>query len=242
MKQQTNPIKKSVMVALALVLITSCKEGDQSSNAELKKCKKKIETLEKENRALKEQLGSINDKRPDNIIQSDFAKDIYHLYDKREELINEVVGTDGEDNDFKATRSLFYDLDDLNNYLAYVKKQSRKAKVKPTGLRFYFALYPDDYLRGEKDKKYAKRQTIFIAPTKEVKDAAGNTEQLGYTLDNNYGVQLLREKLDFDSRATDKKGKSYQKASFLNFSNNTQEIEENSLIADEVAGTPPMGK
>ncbi len=243
MKRQTNLIKKYLIIIFACILVTSCKEGEQTNSSELAACKKKIESYEKEIKELKEQLGDASDykqRRPDNIIQSDFAKEIYHLYDKREELINEIVGQDGDGNPFKATRSLFYDIDDLQKYISYVKRKSRKAKVKPSGFRFYFALYPDDYVRDEKNKKYAKRQTFFVAPTLR-KEIDGKVMDLGYTLDNNFKVELLTEKIGLDSRIG-KDGKVYQKAGLFNFNLNTQEVEENSLIADEVAGTPPMGE
>jgi len=132
------------------------------------------------------------------------------------------------------------DINDLQQYLRYVKKLSRKAQVQPSGFRFYYALYPDSYIRDDKDKRYAKRQTFFIAPTKAVKDAAGNIEHLGYTLDNNFKVELLKEKIGLDSRlGTD--GKTYQTGSFFNFSLSTFQ-ENNSLIANELTGSPPMGK
>ncbi|MBW1294730.1 hypothetical protein [Aquimarina litoralis] len=239
MKLQTNPIKQYLIIAFACLSVISCKDAVQTNTAELERFKNTIKEKDSIIKELQKQLGTIDGKRkPSNIIQSDFAKEIYHLYDQREELINEVVGQDGEDNAFKATRSLFYDIDELQKYIRYVKIQSRRAKVKPTGFRFYFALYPDNYIRDKEDKRYAKRQTFFIAPTKEVKDAAGNIEQMGYTLDNNFKVELLQDKIGLDSRV-DKNG-NIQKAGFFNL--NLNQEEENSLIANEVTGTPPMGK
>jgi len=240
MKKLINPIKQLAIIAFVFALLTSCKDG-QVNTQEITEYKSKIETYEKEIKELKARLEEVGShRRPDNIIQSDFAKEIYHLYDKREALINEVVGQDGENKPFKATRSLFYDINDLQQYLRYVKKLSRKAQVQPSGFRFYYALYPDTYLRDDKDKKYAKRQTFFIAPTKAVKDAAGNIEHLGYTLDNNFKVELLREKIGLDSRLG-ADGKTYQTGSFFNFSLSSFE-EDNSLIANEIHSSPPEGK
>ncbi|WP_378181594.1 hypothetical protein [Aquimarina sp. SS2-1] len=243
MKRQTNPIKKYVLIAFVFILASSCKEASQSTECpELEDCKKKIEAYEKEISALKAQLEDVVDgkqRRPENIIQSDFAKEIYHLYDKREELINEVTGQDGDGEPFKATRSLFYDINDLQKYIRYVKEKSRKANVRPSGFRFYFALYPDNYVRDRENKKYAKRQTFFIAPTVR-KTVNGEVMDLGYTLDNEFNVELLTEKIGLDSR-TGKDGKVYQKAGFFNLNLNSFE-EENSLIANELAGSPPMGK
>ncbi|WP_299187251.1 hypothetical protein [uncultured Aquimarina sp.] len=242
MKLQTNPIKQYLMIAFAFVLVLSCKDNVQTTNsAELEACKKKIEAYEKEIKELKAKIADADEDKgrtPNNIIQSDFAKKIYHLYNDREDLINEVVGKDGAGDPFKATRSLFYDINDLEEYIRYVKIKSRKARERPSGFRFYFALYPEDYIRNKEDKRYANRQTFFIAPTKAVKDAAGNIEHLGYTLDNNFTVELLTEKIGLDSRM-DKDG-NLQKASFFNFSTMLED-EENSLIANEMAGSPPKG-
>jgi len=246
MKLLINPIKQSILILLTLLFVISCKEENQSTNTLLQEYKEKIDALQKENKILQEQLAPRSNKKPNNIIQSDFAQEIYHLYDKREALINKVVGEDREGNEFRATRSLFYDIDDLYDYLSYIKKLSEKAEVQPSGLRFYFALYPDDYTRKGKDKKYAKRQTFFIAPTKEVKDAQGNIKHLGYTLDNSFKPILLQEKLDFEQHGlgfnTESfKHNNYQKAGFFNFTTNALFQEENSLIANEFTGTPPKG-
>jgi len=245
MKLQTNPIKQYLLIVLALILISSCTGDGNNSSPELKRCKKKIETLEKEIRDLKEQLGAIgNTAKPKNIIHPDFATEMYQLYDQREDMINEVVGTDGEGSEFKATRSLWYGIDNLYNYLGYIKDKSSKAQVEPTGFRFYFALYPDDYIRNDKDKKYAKRQTVFIAPTKEVTDAAGNVEHLGYTLDDDYKVVLLQDKFN-TTPGKGKPGKKYQKAAFFNFSalqgrdGSDGSDGDNSTVANELQGSPP---
>ena len=249
MKSLTNLFKQVIPIVFAMTSIISCTEGNKSNSTEiqatLEEYKKKIDSLEQENKILKESsnplgITTTNIKKPNHIIQSDFAQKIYHLYDNREQLINKVVRKNSEGNDFNATRSLFYDIDDLFDYLVYIKKLSKKAEVQPSGLRFYFALYADDYIRNGEDKKYAKRQTFFIAPTTEVKDDKGNIEHLGYTLDNNFKVELLQEKIRLDRRLSED-GKLYQKAGFFNFSTNTAFIEENSLIANEFTGTPPKG-
>ncbi|SEL22192.1 hypothetical protein SAMN04487910_2065 [Aquimarina amphilecti] len=241
MKLQTNPIKKYLMIVFACLSVISCKDTVQTNSAELEKFTNTIKQKDSIINELQKQLGNItNDKRtPENIIQSDFAKKIYHLYNDREDLINKVVGKDGIGEPFKATRSLFYDIDELQKYIRYVKIKSRRAGEKPSGFRFYFALYPEDYIRNKTNKRYAKRQTFFIAPTKAVKDVAGNIEHVGYTLDNNFKVELLTEKIGLDSRM-DKDG-NIQKGSFFSF-NTAIEDEENSLIANELTGSPPKGK
>ncbi len=245
MKQQTNRIKQYVIIAFAIILFVSCQKGQTTDSPALVNLERTIKEKDSIIKNLKEQLRQVADdkrRKPNHIIQSDFAKEIYHSYDKREELINEVVGQDGEDNPFKATRSLFYDIDDLQQYIWYVKRQSLRARVKPSGFRFYFALYPDSYIRdkeGRKDKKYAGRQTFFIAPTVR-KKIDGVSMDLGYTLDNNFKVELLQEKIGLDSRL--QKDGSYQKAGFFTINLSNLLEEENSLIANELGASPPMGE
>lgn len=243
MKKQTNPIKPYLILLFAAMLIVSCKDGVQINATELANLEKTIKQKDSIINNLKKQLGEVTDDKrriPNNIVQSEFAKEIYHLYDEREELINQVVGQDGEDKPFKATRSLFYDIDDLQQYIRYVKIKSRKARVKPSGFRFYFALYPKEYVRDRENKKYAQRQTFFIAPTLR-KKIDGRAVDLGYTLDNKFNVELLKDIIGFDS-IRKKDGKMYQKAGFFNVNLSNLLEEENSLIANEVAGTPPMGE
>jgi len=97
MKKLIKPVKQLAIIAFVFALLTSCKDG-QVNTQEITEYKSKIDTYEKEIKELKAQLEDRgNNRKPDNIIESDFAKEIYHLYDKREALINEVVGQDGED-------------------------------------------------------------------------------------------------------------------------------------------------
>ncbi|GAA3508992.1 hypothetical protein GCM10022393_21250 [Aquimarina addita] len=233
MKNLTNLIKPYLVIAFALILATSCKEAGQTTtiSPELDEYKKKIEGYEKEITELKELLDlEKNRKEPTNIIQSDFAKEIYHQYDERAALINKVVGTDGNGNPFNATRYLSYDLDQLKSYIKYIESKSRKAGVKPTGVNFYFALYPKDYVRDDK-KDYAKRQTFFVAPTYSKTDD-GETAHIAYTLDNDFKIVDLHKLLEVRIAA--------QKAGF--FSSSASLIEDNSLVGNELGGSPPMDK
>lgn len=209
-----------------LFSLGSC-EQIQTDNKAVIELKEKINRLENTIADLEAQLGRAD--RPDNIISSRMARKIFNEYNQRAKLIDEVEQTDGEGKPFKATRSLFYPVDELRNYLSYIQKISEEAGIKPSGYRFYFAKYPDEY---EPRKLYSKRQTIFIAPTLSKEDNQGNTTHLSYLFNTDKKVILLDELLEKGNR------QNTQKASFFSILN-SQEIGEVSTIANELGASPP---
>lgn len=232
MKKLTNLFTLVILIA-GITLLSSCDNMQtDNQNSQLEEYKKKIEEYEKTIADLRQRMDTEKSERPDNIISSESAKRLYDNYTPRAEWIDETVGTDGDGNQFRATRSLYCDINELYNYLAYVRRQSRQANVRPSGIRFYFGIYADDYVRNKR-KNYAKRTTIFIAPT-VAKQIDSKTVHLGYTLDNEFNVQLLSETIGVDLF-----GKTnIQEGSLFNFNLN-EELEQNSLIANEFPSTPP---
>ncbi len=201
---------------------------------------KQIKELEQEIVALKTELGQINDEKPNNIISLDDAKVLFHNYDStRVKWTNEEIKNRGKEN-FEATTSLFYNLDNLNNYLAYIKRVSKEAGVTPSGLRFYFGSYGKDYMR-KGSNEYAYRQTIFIAPTETIQSGE-KTEHLGYTFDEDNKKVFLRDKIATkESPEQSGSGASMQKAGIFSISTNLL-FNGNSTIANELNGSPPRGE
>lgn len=70
------------------------------------------------------------------------------------------------------TREFFYSLAELQEFLDYVKEESRKQGIDQPGIRIYFGAYDND----DSDKA-----TVFLAPTQ------GNT----VTSRNNYKIDPL---------------------------------------------------
>ncbi|MBG6133032.1 hypothetical protein IWQ47_004268 [Aquimarina sp. EL_43] len=236
MDKLINLTKTIAIAALFLVSLSSCDKKHDND-----KYLKQIKELKQEIAELKKQLGTINDRKPDNIIDLEFASQLYHNYDTtRIKWTNDYIQKHSGQEKFKATRSLYYNLDDLYNYLAYIKRISKEANVKPSGLRFYFGAYAKDYKRDDGDTAYAHRQTIFITPT-IAKQVGKETMHLGYTLSNDFKVELLKDKIGTDSRGKSANGSSMQKASLFNFNSSTNMFGENSTIANEIAGSPPKG-
>ncbi|WP_109851412.1 hypothetical protein [Aquimarina sp. AU58] len=236
MDKLINLTKTVAIAALLLVSLSSCDKKHDND-----KYLKQIKELKQEIAELKEQLGTIDDRKPKNIITLEKAKKLYDNYsDTRVKWTNESMLSHANVKSFEVTRSLFYDIDSLYNYLNYIKRVSKEAKIKPSGFRFYFGSYDRDYKR-DGDTAYAHRQTIFIAPTIS-KQVGKETMHLGYTLSSDFKVELLKEKIGTDSRGQSANGSSMQKASLFNFSINTNMFSENSTIANEINSSPPKGK
>lgn len=80
------------------------------------------------------------------------------------------------------TREFWYSIEELQEYLDYVKEKSQEQGVKNPGIRIYFGAYP----KSQQQKSYS---TVFLAPTKEsisMVEASEENEQ-----ENNYEIEPL---------------------------------------------------
>ena len=78
------------------------------------------------------------------------------------------------------TREFWYSLEELQEYLNYVKEKSAEAGVSNPGIRIYFGAYP-----GTSSKK--SYSTVFLAPTKP----GESLESPDDTQENNYLIEPL---------------------------------------------------
>lgn len=62
------------------------------------------------------------------------------------------------------TRVNFFKIDELKAYIAYVERESRKKKIKLTGINFISAAYPENW---EEDKEKSNYQTLIMMPATE---------------------------------------------------------------------------
>lgn len=78
-------------------------------------------------------------------------------------------------------RDFWYSLDELQEYLVYVKKISTAQGVKNPGIRIFLGAYP-------KTKEQDSKSTLFLAPTKKkVSQESGE----GDSEENNYEIEPL---------------------------------------------------
>ena len=68
------------------------------------------------------------------------------------------------------TREFFYTVDELQEYLDYVKAQSTEQSISKPGIRIYFAAYDNDN---------SDKATVFLAPTNGPTSSSANN----YTID-----------------------------------------------------------
>ncbi len=71
---------------------------------------------------------------------------------------------------YQDTREFIYSVDELQEYLNYVKEESKKQSIENPGIRFYFSAYNTDA---------NNKATLFLAPTEN--SAIGSN--------NNYAIK-----------------------------------------------------
>ncbi len=123
--------------------------------------------------------------------------------------------TDVIEND---TRICFYEKGVFKNYLTYIKQQAANNNINVSGINMVFGVYGKDASFGA----YANHQTLFFAPT--TSEAKSQNNNSSYTLVDNKIIIL-----DFSQTHLEKI------VSKFNGLGSTS-------IANEVTGTPPMGR
>lgn len=87
---------------------------------------------------------------------------------------------------YQDTREFWYSLEELQEYLDYVKERSAEQGVKNPGIRIYFGAYQKSSIR----KSYA---TVFLAPTKGRSAPLEGEDETSVNADNNYDIDPLNE-------------------------------------------------
>ncbi len=103
----------------------------------------------------REQVESQKFETPTQLIKPEFAKELNINYLKeRSQIITKVLG-------IKDANAAWYSIEELENYINYVKTEGEKQKIKINGIRFYLGVYPKDF----KEKEKAGLTTVFLSPT-----------------------------------------------------------------------------
>lgn len=93
--------------------------------------------------------------KPKQLITKEFAKLLNENYNKtRYPLIKEAIKKED-------ANAIWFSIEELENYIKYIKAEAKKQKYTIDGIRFHFGAYPED-------KKYAEKSgltTLFLAPT-----------------------------------------------------------------------------
>ncbi|KAA1247453.1 hypothetical protein [Aquimarina sp. RZ0] len=242
MKRPAHLIKNFAILSISTSLFYSCQKDADIELVEEASYQKKIEMYEKKIEDLEQQLGKTNLQksnrrgRPRNIISFGQAKKLFKNYDPIADLISQSVGTDQNGESFMTTRSLFYDINDLKEYLSYIEELSKEAGVATSGIRFYFGRYTEDHVSSTGSNRNARRQTFFIAPTTEEK-IDDHIVHIGYTIQKNGKVKFLDKVNGFPHRRN-QRSKAYQDSGF-DFAKSGNEDDPFSLIANNLGASPP---
>lgn len=93
--------------------------------------------------------------KPNQLISKEFAKQLNVNYNKKRASLTAKKAQKEDAN------AIWYSLEELENYIHYIKTNGAKDGYNVDGIRFYFGVYPDDEKHGEK----AGLTTLFLVPT-----------------------------------------------------------------------------
>ena len=185
---------------------------------------------------------------PKQIISISQAIEMKNEYNSTISPLIEVAKSLGK-KEYQATEFAYIDLDSLKKYVAFLEKVEKLNKKKISGLRFYFAAYPNKnrYTSVNKEPKYLGRETFFIAPTIEIEETElsrtfTNLKNVPFEIVPSGSNKYIGDFKSISSLFTIKN--SMSKASNLQSTTDQQEqTEENtSLILNELNLTPPPKK
>ncbi|PIF34564.1 hypothetical protein CLU81_5221 [Flavobacterium sp. 9] len=93
--------------------------------------------------------------KPSQLITKEFAKQLNQNYNKTR------AGLAAKAAKKEDANAIWYSLEELENYIHYIKTQGLEDGYTVDGIRFYFGVYPNDEKHGEK----AGLTTLFLVPT-----------------------------------------------------------------------------
>jgi DNA polymerase sigma len=120
---------------------------------------------------------------PKQLISPKFAEELNKRYNaERHKLISSVINRED-------ANAIWYSIEELENYINYVKKEGEKQKIKVDGIRFYLGVYPDDA------KTYGNKAgltTIFLTPTENKVIQKGSMINLSAMQDEKQSVDVTK--------------------------------------------------
>ena len=130
---------------VAVIFFTSCSQNQKTENSE-----KSIGSTEFRKHLIEE--------KEMQTLSSEYEKVNYAA-------INALRKPDAPD-----AREVYYDVDVLEGYIAYVKEEAKKKGVVNPQIKIVFGQYPEDQpISDKQDPKYLGYQTVYLRPTENQK-------------------------------------------------------------------------
>lgn len=108
-----------------------------------------------------------NSKRPAQAINYEEAASMFKTYDNgQKKVLDEYIIKRSRGKDSVSTVSIFFEIDELKQYIAYIERLSKEKEIELTGIRIFNAAYPADYEKEE----YQNRTTTILFPTTNIGD------------------------------------------------------------------------
>lgn len=129
-------------------------------------------------------------KPPEQIISLEESKSLYDNYSKnRVGIIQDFEAQRSPEEKFDAARFTSYDYATIKQYIAFIEQEAAGANVDISGLRFYFANYPDkeDFPDGKKIV-HPRQNSMFIVPTMKV-----DGQDFGFYIGDDGKAKLIKD-------------------------------------------------
>ena len=121
---------------------------------------------------------------PKGLISPTEAKELNQKFIKtRSKDLNRIVKKESGNPKKEDAISSWFSLEELENYIAYVKEEATKKKITVNGLRVYFGAYSNN------DKKQYKKDlsTMFFVPTETKQESLQKSSS--FTVESSSDIQ-----------------------------------------------------
>lgn len=201
---------KPLVIFIFLIPLVSCKQNQEKPPTEVKE-----EVLT----------------APKQIISLEEADSLYENYKNRRAAFIEKMESENQpdENPFKPTQFISFDIEVLENYLKYVKQEAKNGGTEADSIRIYLGNY------GNTSRRYPNKNTVFLLPTAHVDGAYG-----GIFIDAEGKARLVRDWIASQQGDNSKEGREKSEASFIPKTNAAPVVQGGtSLTLNRGNGGPP---
>lgn len=140
---------------------------------------------------VKKQENVVSSQRPNQAITYPEMAAMFKEYDNgQKKVLDGYIKKKSKGKDTIATISEFFTIEELEQYLSYVKRLSAEKEINLTGIKIFTSAYPSDY----KIPEYRNRVTFMIAPTAKIKGKNVAYEPLKSTMRRPVSMQSVLNK------------------------------------------------